>query len=170
MPPPCRHSDGHARVAGCRRAGGIGRRRAGYRGHRIATGRAGIAAGAVGDPGVSDEQLVNRGIREPTHLVSAVPGAWQGEQVGSVIKTLSLRGVGAAGGVGFDAMAAAGHDMVLPPSPCDANAPINNQFTSGTTGAPKGATSSHRNPLHSAVSAAAGRCSRITRGGTNSMR
>ncbi len=48
----------------------------------------------------SGEQLVNRGIREPTDLVSAVPGASQGEQVGSVIKTFSLRGVGAAGGVG----------------------------------------------------------------------
>lgn len=48
----------------------------------------------------SGEQLLSRGIRETTDLVSAVPGASQGEQVGSVIKTFSLRGVGAAGGVG----------------------------------------------------------------------
>lgn len=48
----------------------------------------------------SGDQLVNGGIREVTDLVSAVPGASQGEQVGSVIKTFSLRGVGAAGGVG----------------------------------------------------------------------
>lgn len=46
------------------------------------------------------EQLLNRGIRETTDLISAVPGASQGEQVGSVIKTISIRGVGAAGGVG----------------------------------------------------------------------
>ncbi len=48
----------------------------------------------------SGDQLVNGGIREVTDLASAVPGASQGEQVGSVIKTFSLRGVGAAGGVG----------------------------------------------------------------------
>lgn len=48
----------------------------------------------------SGDQLVNGGIREVTDLVGAIPGASQGEQVGSVIKTFSLRGVGAAGGVG----------------------------------------------------------------------
>lgn len=48
----------------------------------------------------SGEQLQSRGIRETTDLVSAVPGASQAEQTGSVIKTFSLRGVGAAGGVG----------------------------------------------------------------------
>ncbi len=58
--------------------------------------------------------------------------------------------------IGFDAMVTAGVDAVLPPQRCDADAPINIQFTSGTTGAPKGATLSHRNLLHNAVSAAAG--------------
>lgn len=48
----------------------------------------------------SGEQLQNRGIRETADLVGAVPGASQGEQVGSVIRTFTLRGVGAAGGVG----------------------------------------------------------------------
>ena len=38
----------------------------------------------------------------------------------------------------------------------DENQPINIQFTSGTTGAPKGATLSHRNLLHNAAFAAAG--------------
>lgn len=46
------------------------------------------------------EQLQERGIRETTDLVTAVPGASQGEQVGSVLKTFTLRGVGAAGGIG----------------------------------------------------------------------
>lgn len=45
---------------------------------------------------------------------------------------------------------------VLPAPPLDPNQAINIQFTSGTTGAPKGATLSHRNLLHNAASAAAG--------------
>lgn len=48
----------------------------------------------------SGDQLLNRGVREATDLVTVIPGASQGEQVGSVIKTFSLRGVGAAGGIG----------------------------------------------------------------------
>ena len=48
----------------------------------------------------SGEQLLSRGIRETADLVNAIPGASQGEQVGSVIRTISIRGVGAAGGVG----------------------------------------------------------------------
>lgn len=48
----------------------------------------------------SGEQLQERGIQETTDLITAIPGASVGEQVGSVIKTFSLRGVGAAGGVG----------------------------------------------------------------------
>ena len=52
----------------------------------------------------SGEQLEERGIREVTDLVSAVPGASASEQVGSVIKTFSLRGVAAGGGVGDSAI------------------------------------------------------------------
>ena len=44
----------------------------------------------------------------------------------------------------------------LPKPNLDAGQPINIQFTSGTTGAPKGATLSHRNLLHNAACAAAG--------------
>lgn len=46
------------------------------------------------------EQLEQRGIKETTDLISAIPGASSGEQVGSVLKTITLRGAGAAGGVG----------------------------------------------------------------------
>lgn len=56
---------------------------------------------------------------------------------------------------GFDSLLLAG-DPVVPRIALDENQPINIQFTSGTTGAPKGATLSHRNLLHNAVSAAAG--------------
>lgn len=45
-------------------------------------------------------QLEQRGIRDTTDLVSVIPGASSGEQVGSVLKTFTLRGIGAAGGVG----------------------------------------------------------------------
>ena len=44
----------------------------------------------------------------------------------------------------------------LPKPNLDAGQAINIQFTSGTTGAPKGATLSHRNLLHNAACAAAG--------------
>lgn len=44
----------------------------------------------------------------------------------------------------------------IPGPALSAGQAINIQFTSGTTGAPKGATLSHRNLLHNAVSAAAG--------------
>ncbi|MBD8677430.1 AMP-binding protein [Sphingomonas sp. CFBP 13720] len=69
---------------------------------------------------------------------------------------IEIGGTVADARIGFDAMVAAGANAVLPPQRCDADAPINIQFTSGTTGAPKGATLSHRNLLHNAVSAAAG--------------
>jgi len=44
--------------------------------------------------------LERRQVREMADLVNAIPGASQGEQVGSVIRTFTLRGVGAAGGIG----------------------------------------------------------------------
>jgi fatty-acyl-CoA synthase len=44
----------------------------------------------------------------------------------------------------------------LPAPPVDSDQAINIQFTSGTTGAPKGATLSHRNLLHNGASAATG--------------
>ncbi len=69
---------------------------------------------------------------------------------------IEIGGTVADARIGFDAMVAAGANAVLPPQRRDADAPINIQFTSGTTGAPKGATLSHRNLLHNAVSAAAG--------------
>lgn len=62
--------------------------------------------------------------------------------------------------IGFDELAAAGHNHDLPPQPQDADAPINIQFTSGTTGSPKGATLSHRNLLHNATASAA--CMKLT--------
>lgn len=57
--------------------------------------------------------------------------------------------------IGFDALLLPG-DPVVPSVPLDAGQPINIQFTSGTTGAPKGATLSHTNLLHNAAAAAAG--------------
>lgn len=48
----------------------------------------------------SGDQLQQRGVQETSDLISLIPGASAGEQVGSVIKTFTVRGVGAAGGVG----------------------------------------------------------------------
>jgi len=45
-------------------------------------------------------EIERRQIQEMADLVTAIPGASEGEQVGSVIRTFTLRGVGAAGGIG----------------------------------------------------------------------
>ncbi|MGN6818771.1 MAG: AMP-binding protein [Sphingomonas sp.] len=66
---------------------------------------------------------------------------------------IEIGGSGEAGRIAFDS-------LLLPGGPIrgalDENQPINIQFTSGTTGAPKGATLSHRNLLHNAACAATG--------------
>jgi fatty-acyl-CoA synthase len=63
---------------------------------------------------------------------------------------------GATSGARMDfAALSVGGDRPAFPKLC-ADQAINIQFTSGTTGAPKGATLSHRNLLHNAVSSAAG--------------
>jgi fatty-acyl-CoA synthase len=56
--------------------------------------------------------------------------------------------------IGFDDLLIEGGD--LPDRALNSGQAINIQFTSGTTGVPKGATLSHRNLLHNASSAAAG--------------
>ena len=67
---------------------------------------------------------------------------------------IEIGGATAGARIGFDSLMTTGGS---PPSPAlNANQAINIQFTSGTTGAPKGATLSHQNLLHNAVCAAAG--------------
>ncbi len=73
---------------------------------------------------------------------------------------IEIGGSTAPARMSFDALLEAGEKVVLPPQPQDADAPINIQFTSGTTGAPKGATLSHRNLLHNASASAA--CMKLT--------
>lgn len=67
---------------------------------------------------------------------------------------IEIGGTGQGGRLAFDALLRA--DEPVPRPALDANQPINIQFTSGTTGAPKGATLSHRNLLHNAAATAAG--------------
>ena len=68
---------------------------------------------------------------------------------------IEIGGRGEGARIAFDALLLPGEPLE-PRIALDENQPINIQFTSGTTGAPKGATLSHRNLLHNAVSAAAG--------------
>ena len=68
---------------------------------------------------------------------------------------IEIGGQGGGARIGFDSLLLPG-DPVVSRVALDENQPINIQFTSGTTGAPKGATLSHRNLLHNAVSTAAG--------------
>jgi fatty-acyl-CoA synthase len=67
---------------------------------------------------------------------------------------IEIGGSTAGARIGFDDLLLEGGD--LPDRELDSGQAINIQFTSGTTGAPKGATLSHRNLLHNASSAAAG--------------
>lgn len=67
---------------------------------------------------------------------------------------IEIGGATAAARIGFDALLDSGPPAAAPT--LFADQAINIQFTSGTTGAPKGATLSHRNLLHNATCAAAG--------------
>lgn len=67
---------------------------------------------------------------------------------------IEIGGATAAARIGFDTLLASDGAPSAPT--LNANDAINIQFTSGTTGAPRGATLSHRNLLHNAVSSAAG--------------
>ncbi|TCP97415.1 fatty-acyl-CoA synthase [Sphingomonas sp. PP-F2F-A104-K0414] len=68
---------------------------------------------------------------------------------------IEIGGATARARIGFDSLLLA-DDNPIPTVKLDADQAINIQFTSGTTGAPKGATLSHRNLLHNAVCSAAG--------------
>lgn len=67
---------------------------------------------------------------------------------------IEIGGATAGARLGFDTLMVA--DGCAPSPALSADQAINIQFTSGTTGAPKGATLSHRNLLHNASCAAAG--------------
>ena len=67
---------------------------------------------------------------------------------------IEIGGATAAARIGFETLLDPGPPVAAPALRADQA--INIQFTSGTTGAPKGATLSHRNLLHNATCAAAG--------------
>ena len=67
---------------------------------------------------------------------------------------IEIGGSTAGARIGFDSLLIRDGERLSPA--LDSNQAINIQFTSGTTGAPKGATLSHRNLLHNGASAAAG--------------
>jgi fatty-acyl-CoA synthase len=67
---------------------------------------------------------------------------------------IEIGGATAGARIGFETLLVAGPPITAPALHPDQA--INIQFTSGTTGAPKGATLSHRNLLHNAACAAAG--------------
>jgi fatty-acyl-CoA synthase len=67
---------------------------------------------------------------------------------------IEIGGATAGARIGFESLLEADPPLAVPA--LHADQAINIQFTSGTTGAPKGATLSHRNLLHNATCAAAG--------------
>jgi fatty-acyl-CoA synthase len=79
-------------------------------------------------------------------LTDATPGALKAARLPSLRVVATLGGASHAGCLPFAALAAGG-DAVLPDT-LQATDAVNIQFTSGTTGFPKGATLSHRNILN----------------------
>jgi fatty-acyl-CoA synthase len=92
-------------------------------------------------------------------LAEIAPATASGEQsffdpaLPDLRHVIEIGGSGDGGLAAFDSLLLSGEPVI---GSLDENDPINIQFTSGTTGAPKGATLSHRNLLHNAASAAAG--------------
>lgn len=93
-------------------------------------------------------------------LASATPGALHAARVPSLRTLVSMGDVAPAGMFRFADVIARGRDA-LDPAALDAlgatlasTDPINIQFTSGTTGSPKGATLTHRNVVNNARSIA----------------
>ncbi|KVM97560.1 AMP-binding protein [Burkholderia stagnalis] len=93
-------------------------------------------------------------------LASAAPGALHAARVPSLRTIVSMGDVAPAGMFRFADVIARGRDA-LDPAALDAlgatlasTDPINIQFTSGTTGSPKGATLTHRNVVNNARSIA----------------
>ncbi|KWI33263.1 AMP-binding protein [Burkholderia stagnalis] len=93
-------------------------------------------------------------------LASAAPGALHAARVPSLRTIVSMGDVAPAGMFRFADVIACGRDA-LDPAALDAlgatlasTDPINIQFTSGTTGSPKGATLTHRNVVNNARSIA----------------
>ncbi len=81
-------------------------------------------------------------------LATAAPGALQSERLPDLHMVVAMGPDTPAGMIAFDALAATPADPVrldAVTATLTPNDPINIQFTSGTTGSPKGATLTHRN-------------------------
>jgi fatty-acyl-CoA synthase len=84
----------------------------------------------------------------------SVPGPLFDPALPDLRFVIEIGGATAGARIGFETLLGPGPPVAVPLLRADQA--INIQFTSGTTGAPKGATLSHRNLLHNATCAAAG--------------
>ncbi len=115
--------------------------------------------GVIAAPGFRTSDYLGMLAALAPELASARPGELKAARLPQLRSVIRLGTDATPGMFNFDAVMALGDDAAIAAArsvgyTLGCNDPINIQFTSGTTGAPKGATLTHRNIVNNAISVA----------------